>query len=75
MDNTDLLVAAHVRDLAEKLRHRDSESYYQTLAEDISHPVRKNSQGAWLKENPLVNYIPTAYRLLRDTHLQIKGLQ
>jgi hypothetical protein len=75
MDNTDLLVAAHVRDLAEKLRHRDSKSFYETLSEDISYAVRNNSQAAWLKENPLANFIPTAYRLLRDTHLQIKGLQ
>ena len=69
----DLSFAAQVLDLADKLNRAELTDLQNSLGSNS--PDRKEAVEAWIKENPVLNYIPRAYALINHTARHIEQLR
>lgn len=78
MDHIEILVAAHVRDLAVQLRgvrwaKASSDAEFDGATKE-SRDKGNEFKAAWHIDNPVAGYVPEAYALIRDVALQIQSL-
>ena len=77
MDYTELLFAAAVRDLAQKLKSDAWKSHRNAVDPDVEldDAASQAMANEWMEKNPTSNFVPEAFDRLRNVAAQVRELQ